>query len=80
MSSLVIQLFDATALKLTLVGDSDGDNDRNVPYTLSPLDSHRGSPPSAFTISMAQQKRRYKVRDGAKNSQKGKGKINVCTS
>lgn len=77
MSSLVIQLFDANALKLTLMGDSDGDNDQNVPYTLSPLDSHRGSPPSAFSIGRTHQKRRYKVRDGAKNAQKGKVRAGV---
>lgn len=70
MSSLVIQLFDATALKLTYLGD--GDSDENVPYTLSPLDSHRGSPPSAFAIRRTHQKRRHKVRDVAKNAKKSK--------
>lgn len=72
MSSLVIQLFDANALKLTHMGDSDGDSDQNIPYTLSPLDSHRGSPPSTFVIRRIHQKRQYKVRDVAKNAKKVK--------
>jgi len=72
MSSLVIQLFDANALKLTHMGDFDSDCDQNVPYTLSPLDSHRGSPPSAFVIRRTHQKRRHKVRDVAKNAKKVK--------
>ena len=72
MSSLVIQLFDASTLKLTHIDDSDGDSDQNIPYTLSPLDSHRGSPPSAFVIRRTYQKRQYKVRDVAKNAKKVK--------
>lgn len=43
MSALNIQIFDASLVVLTTAIESPTDEERNIPFTNSPLDNFRGS-------------------------------------
>jgi hypothetical protein len=43
MSTLTIQLFDTSRVILTTAIESPTDEERNIPFTNSPLDNFRGS-------------------------------------
>lgn len=43
MSALTIQLFDTSRVILTNAIESPSDEERNIPFTNSPLDNFRGS-------------------------------------
>jgi len=43
MSTLTIQLFDTSRVVLTTAIESPTEEERNIPFTNSPLDNYRGS-------------------------------------
>lgn len=43
MSALTIQLFDTSRVVLTTAIESPTEEERNIPFTNSPLDNYRGS-------------------------------------
>ena len=43
MSALTIQLFDTSRVILTTAIESPTEEERNIPFTNSPLDNYRGS-------------------------------------
>lgn len=69
MSTLTIQLFDTSRVVLTSAIESPSEDERNIPFTNSPLDNFRGSNQNLAVL----------VGDGSPNTkaeQKGKGGSN----
>jgi hypothetical protein len=50
MSALTIQLFDTRLVILTTAIESPTDEERNIPFTNSPLDNFRGSNQNLVTL------------------------------
>ena len=50
MSGLVIQLFDTSRVILTSEIESPSEEERNIPFTNSPLDNFRGSNQNLATL------------------------------
>jgi hypothetical protein len=50
MSALTIQLFDTRLVILTTAIESPTDEERNIPFTNSPLDNFRGSNQNLATL------------------------------
>ena len=50
MSGLVIQLFDTSRVILTAEIESPSEEERNIPFTNSPLDNFRGSNQNLATL------------------------------